>query len=160
MKNIQTWAPSIILILLMFLLIAATRIYVAPDELMIVWKGNLGFADTVVNLDEYSDVPTVDGRAVARSELAANHPEVLAQMEDMGLLTDEAQMIRKRHKARKAGVKSDSAAGHEKSAKETQSVTSTGTTTATGTDSSTPAKTKGETGAKSEPAPAAEKKAP
>jgi hypothetical protein len=105
MKKITGWIPSIILMLLMFLLLSAVRVYVGPDDLLFVWKGDLSFADTVVNLDDYTAGVTINERAVIRSDLANRNPELLAQMEDMGLLTDEAQAIRKRHKARRAGAK-------------------------------------------------------
>lgn len=87
----------------MFLLVAAIRVYVGPGEIEIVWKGNLTFADTIVDLCSFTDIPTVDGRYVLRNDLAFTRPELLAQMEEMGLLTEEAQMIRKRRRAKKVG---------------------------------------------------------
>ena len=109
MKTLKAWIPCIVLILLLFVLIAATRIYVSPADLLFVWKGGLSFNDTVVNLDDYTDSPTMADIADVRKGLALKNPELLAQMEDMGLLTEEACLLRKKQRARKAGIKDSSA---------------------------------------------------
>lgn len=71
-----------VLFLVMILLLSATRIYVGgPDGIEVVWKGELNFADTIVNLNEYIGIPKKD---------FAKHPSLLAQMEEMGFFdTDE-----------------------------------------------------------------------
>lgn len=94
MKN---WLPSVGLLFFLVLLIAAIRIYVGgPDGIEVVWKGQLDFSDTVVNVDDYSGSP--------RAEMVVSKPALLSQMEDMGLFDDEdeARLRRRKRRPRKA----------------------------------------------------------
>ena len=84
MTKLKPWLPSIALIFLMILLIAAARVYIGgPDGIEIVWKGELSFADTVVNLADYVGIP--------KDEFSRNfkNPSLISQMEEMGLFDDE-----------------------------------------------------------------------
>ncbi|MBX9686115.1 MAG: hypothetical protein K2X27_05405 [Candidatus Obscuribacterales bacterium] len=81
----KAWAPTIILILVMFLLIAATRVYIGgPDGIEVVWKGELNFADTVVNVVDYVGLPR---REFGKRQL------LLAQMEQMGLWDEDGDRV-------------------------------------------------------------------
>jgi hypothetical protein len=86
----KAWIPSIVLIALMLLLIAASRVYVGgPDGIEVVWKeGEISFVDSVVNVADYVGTP--------RAEFAAKKPALFAQMEDMGLLEPDQYKHRRR----------------------------------------------------------------
>jgi len=79
-----------LLTVLMFVLISATRVYVGgPDGLEFVWKGELSFTDTVVNLVDFQGMPPKD--------IALGHsPALVSQMEDMGLIVSEAPPRKRR----------------------------------------------------------------
>jgi hypothetical protein len=75
---------------LMFVLISATRVYVGgPDGLEFVWKGELSFNDTVVNLVDFQGMPPKD-IALAHS------PTLVSQMEDMGLIVSDTPPKKRR----------------------------------------------------------------
>lgn len=76
-ESLKRWLPAILLIIFLSVLIAAIRVYVGgPDGFEFVWKGGLSLDDTVVNVDDYANVP--------RKEMLRK-PALLAQMEEMGL---------------------------------------------------------------------------
>jgi hypothetical protein len=82
------------------LLFSVIRIYYGGSQgLMIVWKGEVSFQDTVVNLDQLQRMP--------KSQLQREHPSVYWQMLSMDLVEDDhdLQIIRKRREVRhvKAG---------------------------------------------------------
>lgn len=52
--------------------------YGGEQPLMIVWKGELSFKDTFVNLHDFVNQP--------RTELERDHKSVLWQLEDMGIM--------------------------------------------------------------------------
>ncbi len=86
----KSWLPSILLTALMFVLISATRVYVGgPDGLEFVWKGELSFNDTVVNLVDFQGMPPKD-IALAHS------PTLVSQMEDMGLIVSDTPPKKRR----------------------------------------------------------------
>ncbi len=92
---LNSWLPSVLLIAVMLLLIAATRVYVGgPDGIEVVWKGELSFENTVVNLLDYSGLP--------RSAFA-RYPALMAQMEEMGFFDyeDSYRGLRKKHRIKK-----------------------------------------------------------
>lgn len=65
----------------MMLLVAAMRVYIGgPDGVTVVWKGDLTFADTVININDYLGLPASEFQ---------KHPLLLGQMEDMGFFDEE-----------------------------------------------------------------------
>jgi hypothetical protein len=82
------------------LLFSVIRIYYGGSQgLMIVWKGEISFQDTLVNLDQLERMP--------KPQLQREHPSVYWQMLAMDLVEDDhdLQIIRKRREVRhiKAG---------------------------------------------------------
>jgi hypothetical protein len=64
---------------IMIMLLGLTRIYYGGNEgIIVVWKGHLSLTDTLVNLSETLALP--------REVLITEHPEVLAQLEEMNLI--------------------------------------------------------------------------
>lgn len=101
MKAIKSHSSELVLLLMMVLLLAASRIYYGGQPgCMIVWKGELTFADTLVDLEEMVKLPP--------QELLAKHRTVFFQLEDMGMLDDaEDQQIEKmRRKFKKRSFES------------------------------------------------------
>lgn len=74
---LKSWLPSLFLVVIMFFLIASVRLYInCPDGFELVWKGELSFKDTVVDLNTVTGLP--------RREFA-DRKALLEQMEEMGL---------------------------------------------------------------------------
>jgi hypothetical protein len=77
--NISTRASEILLVAILLVMVGFTRIYYGgADGLMVVWKGSFGYRDTLVNLSDFYNLPRV--------QAAADHPHVLYQLEEMGLM--------------------------------------------------------------------------
>lgn len=98
-ESFKRWLPAVLLLIFMALLIAAIRVYVGgPDGLEVVWKGMLSLDDTVVNVDDYRNIP--------RKDILAK-PTLLSQMEEMGLYESSetpVELLRKR-RAKKLRLK-------------------------------------------------------
>lgn len=86
----KTWVPTFALAIILIILVAASRIYIGgPDGIEIVWKGELNFADTIVNLADYA--------GLTKKEFA-QHPALYTQMDEMGLIeTSDFHRAHKRH---------------------------------------------------------------
>ncbi len=77
--KISSRASEILLGITLLAMVGFTRVYYGgPAGFMVVWKGGFGFKDTLVNLDEFSQIP--------RDESVKAHPGVLFQLEEMGLI--------------------------------------------------------------------------
>jgi len=84
---------------------------------MVVWKGELTFHDTLVDLDDMAKLP--------REELLKDHRSVLCQLEDMNLVeTNDGELDRLRHrqwqgrrKAKQAAQKTDQKPAEESTEK-------------------------------------------
>lgn len=91
-ESLKRWLPAILLLIFLSVLIASIRVYVGgPDGLELVWKGGLSYEDTVVNVDDYANVP--------RKDLLLRKLSLLAQMEEMGLYESSdtpAELVRRR----------------------------------------------------------------
>jgi hypothetical protein len=100
-KSNYDWVSPIVLCALLIILISATRVYIGgPDGMLVVWKGELSFNETVVNLADYVDLP--------KSELA-KHPQLFMQMEEMDLLNPSYERPLKRKRIRKNSGESEGA---------------------------------------------------
>lgn len=87
---LKNWLPVSALLILLIVLLSAVRIYIGgPDGLEVVWKGELEFPDTVINVADYAGLP--------RKEMEKK-PKLLAQMEDMGLFESENWIRRRKHR--------------------------------------------------------------
>lgn len=70
---------EILLVTILLVIIGFTRVYYGgPDGLMVVWKGEFGFKDTIVDLANFYAIP--------HNVALAEHPNVLYQLEEMGLV--------------------------------------------------------------------------
>lgn len=93
------WVSPLVLCALFILLVAATRVYVGgPGGVIFVWKGELSFIDTVVNLVDYANLP---------KEELAKHPQLVMQMEEMDLLDPSNEGFEKRKRIRKNSAKKE-----------------------------------------------------
>ncbi len=73
-------ASELILLGLLVVMIGFIRIYYGGgpgEELMVVWKGEFSYHDTLVNLSDILRMP--------RGELSHVHPSILYQLEEMGV---------------------------------------------------------------------------
>jgi hypothetical protein len=71
-------SSEILLLALLLVIVGFTRVYFGgPEGVMVVWKGEFGYNDTFVNLDDFYKIP--------KKEAAAQHAQVLYQLEEMGL---------------------------------------------------------------------------
>lgn len=81
-KKRKFYSPTIselVLAAVLVLLIAMTRIYYGPGQTpMVVWKGEITFHDTLVNLPEVTTMP--------QDQLLQAHKSVFYQLEDMDLI--------------------------------------------------------------------------
>lgn len=92
-KSKYDWVSPIVLGALLIVLLSATRVYIGgPDGMIVVWKGELSFNETVVNLADYVNLP--------KDELA-KHPQLFTQMEEMDLLNPSYERPLKRKRIRK-----------------------------------------------------------
>ena len=97
---------EVLVIIILAFLLGLVRIFVGDGlGLMVVWKGEFTYRDTVVNLDKVLKM--------SRDEMAKEHPEVLGQLEEMfiidphdGLTRDELRKIRE-HRFHKRSQKAD-----------------------------------------------------
>jgi hypothetical protein len=94
-KKFPIRLSEIALLLGLILLFSVIRIYYGGSQgLMIVWKGEVSFKDTLVNLTELEKLP--------KQELQQQHPSVYWQMLAMDLVEDDHDLdiIRKRRQLR------------------------------------------------------------
>jgi hypothetical protein len=75
----QKLVSDIGLLLVLLLMISLVRVYVGgPQWIILVWKGEMSFKDTVVNLQDLARIP--------RAELTQLHPKLINQLEEMDLV--------------------------------------------------------------------------
>lgn len=104
MSKISNDSISLVfLFLILLFLISAVRLYIGgPDHLELVWKDQIGFGDTVVNVNDYAALP--------REELDKK-PGLSAQMEDMGLIDfDDTGMRFRRMRAKRRKAQAEKSA--------------------------------------------------
>ena len=92
MASIQNRFSELVLAAMVILLVSLVRIYYGGSQgIMVVWKGEPSFKDTVVNLSELMRLPA--------EELRTNHPSVHWQLVAMDLLEETAELdnVRQRH---------------------------------------------------------------
>lgn len=74
---------ELVLLGLFIVVLGFTRVYYSSaDGVLFVWKGEFSFADTLVDLDQYTNMPV--------AEMERNHRSVLWQLEDMGMVATSA----------------------------------------------------------------------
>ncbi len=94
MTIIKSSYSEIALLLGLVMLLSLVRIYYGGGHrLMVVWKGQPGFTDTLVNL---SDVTQMD-----REKLRREHPAVHWQLVAMELIDDNTELDALRDRVRK-----------------------------------------------------------
>lgn len=77
--NVSVRTSELVLASILLVIVGFTRVYYGgPDGLMVVWKGEFGFKDTLVDLGSFSSLP--------RNVAVAEHANVLYQLEEMGLV--------------------------------------------------------------------------
>lgn len=70
---------EILLCLFLFVIVGFTRVYYGASQgPMFVWKGEFSYKDTFVNLPAFTKIP--------HAQAVAEHPRVVDQLEDMGLV--------------------------------------------------------------------------
>ncbi len=75
---------EVILVVVLLVLTGFSRVYYGgAASPMVVWKSEFGFKDTVVNLSDFL--------SLSNDERVAEHPNVLSQLEDMGLVDHALQ---------------------------------------------------------------------
>ena len=90
-KSFQISATEIALLAILVLLVSLIRVYYGGDRgIMIVWKGELSFHDTLVNLAEITRTP--------KEELLKHHRSVLYQLEAMDLIEQDVELESVRHR--------------------------------------------------------------
>ena len=86
MQGLKARSSEIVLVVMLVLLCACIRVYYGGEQVfMIVWKGEVGFADTVVSLEDMLKMP--------RADLLARHRSVFFQLEDMGFLDESHEQM-------------------------------------------------------------------
>lgn len=98
MDVLKSRSSEIVLVLMLVLLFGCIRVYYGGEQaFMIVWKGELSFADTLVSLDDMIKMP--------RTQLQGHHRSVYYQLEEMGYLDDGHEQllehVREKNRARK-----------------------------------------------------------
>lgn len=98
MEVLKSRSSEIVLVLMLVLLFSCIRVYYGGEQaFMIVWKGEMSFADTLVRLEDMIKMP--------RTQLQGQHRSVFYQLEEMGYLDDSPeellQHVRKKARARK-----------------------------------------------------------
>lgn len=79
MVRVSNRQSEIILIAILVAITGFTRIYYGGTEPpRVVWKSEFGYGDTLVNLNDLLKMP--------RAEILQQHPSVLYQLEEMGLM--------------------------------------------------------------------------
>lgn len=69
---------EILLVAVLLVIVGLVRVYFGgPEGFMVVWKGEFGYKDTIVDLNDFYKIP----KDVAVSE----HAHVVGQLEEMGL---------------------------------------------------------------------------
>jgi hypothetical protein len=82
MVKIASRSSEILLIAVLIVIVGFIRVYFGgPDGFMVVWKGEWGYKDTFVNLDDFYKIP--------KGEALAEHHNVLYQLEEMGLTSPD-----------------------------------------------------------------------
>lgn len=107
MQALKSHSSEIVLVLILILLFACTRIYYGGEQgVMIVWKGELNLSDTLVNLDEMLNMPP--------QKLLEQHHSIYNQLEDMGMLnTDQTLQDLRKKGSRSKGASESSAPGKD-----------------------------------------------
>lgn len=78
---------EVVLLLCLLILIGLIRVYYGGSQgLMVVWKGELSYKDTFVNLKEILNQP--------KESLIADHPSVYFQLLGMDVLDDQQDQSR------------------------------------------------------------------
>lgn len=91
MASIQNKFSELVLVAMLILLVSLVRVYCGGSQgLMVVWKGEPSFEDTVVNLSDLMKLPS--------EELRKSHPSVHWQLVAMDLLEDTAELENIRQK--------------------------------------------------------------
>ncbi|MBY0550076.1 MAG: hypothetical protein K2W95_22565 [Candidatus Obscuribacterales bacterium] len=140
MEVLKSRSSEIVLVLMLVLLFTCIRVYYGGEQaFMIVWKGELSFADTLVSLEDMIKMP--------RTQLQGQHRSVFYQLEEMGYLDDSQeellQHVRKKNRARKLqleGKRDLEASGSEKAAAPNSEGTAPATSTSTETKNDSQAK--------------------
>lgn len=92
--NIQSRASEILLVIVLIGLVGFTRVYFGgPDGIMVVWKGNFGFADTFVNLGDILNLPP---------SAVSEHQDVFYQLQEMGMVDVPVSSVNRRKPRRVA----------------------------------------------------------
>lgn len=151
MEVLKSRSSEIVLVLMLLLLFSCIRVYYGGEQaFMIVWKGELSFADTLVSLEDMIKMP--------RTQLQGQHRSVFYQLEEMGYLDDSQeellQHVRKKTRARKLQLEGKPAVheldapGRENAAAPDSEGTATATSTSTETKKDPQAKPGEDSGAK------------
>lgn len=114
MKIYKPSVSEVVLLAILVLLVGLTRIYYGGGRPpMVVWKGELTFRDTLVNLGEIVNLP--------RDQLLTQHRSVLYQLEEMELIqSSDPTLDSIRHRRWQGRHKLERKSGRP-SAKETES---------------------------------------
>jgi len=107
---------EIALLILLVALVALIRVYHGGEHgLMVVWKGEPSFTDTIVYVPEMLNLPAQD--------LKAEHPSVYSQLVAMDILEDNTELeqirarrLKKRNAPPPGGKSESTAAGENKPA--------------------------------------------
>lgn len=91
---------EVILVIVLVVIAGFSRVYYdSADGPMVVWKSEFSFKDTLVDLSSFLRLP--------HSEMVREHPAVVGQLEDMGLvetIDDAAMKVRKRRIQRRVPI--------------------------------------------------------
>ena len=94
MTIIKKGYSELALLLGLVMLLSLVRIYYGGGHgLMVVWKGQPGFADTLVNLSDVTQMPV--------EQLRREHPSVHWQLVAMDLIDDNAELDALQERVRK-----------------------------------------------------------
>jgi hypothetical protein len=78
MVKLASRSSEILLLAVLLVIVGFIRIYIGGAEgFMVVWKGEFGYNDTIVNLNDFYKIP--------KNEAIAQHHNVLYQLEEMGI---------------------------------------------------------------------------
>ena len=78
--KLPTHTSEIFLVAVLLVMVGFVRVYVgASIGPMVVWKGEFGYKDTIVDLSDFYKIP--------RNVAVAEHSSVVFQLEEMGLST-------------------------------------------------------------------------
>lgn len=73
---------EILLVAVLLVMVGFVRVYVGGEAgPMVVWKGEFGYKDTIVNLSDFYKMP--------KNVAVAEHGTVVYQLEEMGMATPD-----------------------------------------------------------------------